>query len=139
MRDRILVGLIAIYGVAVTPALLTLPLWILAGVAVALGAGLWLSALNALYRDVRYTLAFGLQLWLFISPVVYPSSLVEGGWRFLYSANPAVGLIDGFRWAAIDAPAPGVEDLVSLATCILVLVSGATYFRHVERRLADKI
>ena len=127
------------YGVAPGPALLTLPLWILGAVAVAVGAGLWLSALNALYRDVRYTLAFGIQLWLFISPVVFPSSLVEGGWRFLFSANPAVGVIDGFRWSVIDGPPPGAEDLVSLAACLFLLVSGGIYFRHVERRLADKI
>jgi lipopolysaccharide transport system permease protein len=127
------------YGVAPDLALLTLPLWILGAVAVASGAGLWLAALNALYRDVRYTLAFGLQLWLFISPVVFPSSLVDGGWRFVFSVNPAVGLIDGFRWSAIGGPPPGAEDVVSLAVCLLLLVTGAAYFRHVERRLADKI
>ena len=114
----ILVGLMIGYGVAPDAALLTLPVWILAAIAVALGAGLWLSALNALYRDVRYTLAFGLQLWLFISPVVFPSSLVEGGWKFVFSLNPAAGVIDGFRWATIGAPKPGVEVLVFLASCL---------------------
>lgn len=127
------------YGVGPTAAVLTLPLWIAAAMAVALGVGVWLSALNALYRDVRYTLAFALQLWLFISPVVFPSSLVEGAWRFLFAANPVVGVLDGFRWAAIGGPAPGVEDLVSLAVGLVVLVTGFAYFRHVERRLADKI
>ena len=135
----ILVGLMIGYGVAPDAALLTLPLWILGAMAVALGAGLWLSALNALYRDVRYTLAFGLQLWLFISPVVFPSSLVDGGWKFVFSLNPAAGVIDGFRWATIGGPTPGVEVLVSLASCLIVLVSGTIYFRHVERRLADRI
>jgi lipopolysaccharide transport system permease protein len=127
------------YSVAPSLALLTLPLWILAAVAVALGAGLWLSALNALYRDVRYTLTFGIQLWLFISPVVFPSSLVDDGWRFVFSLNPAVGVIDGFRWATIGGPGPGIEALVSLASCVLLLVSGTIYFRRVERRLADRI
>lgn len=135
----ILALIMMIYGVALTPAILTLPLWILAGVAVALGFGFWLSALNALYRDVRYTLAFGLQLWLFISPVVFPSSLVDDGWRFVFAANPATGLIDGFRWCTVGGPAPGTEDLVSLAVGGCVLVGGAIYFRNVERRLADRI
>ena len=135
----ILAVIMVIYGAAPGLALITLPLWIVALVVVALGAGLWLAALNALYRDVRYALAFGIQLWLFISPVVFPSSLVEDGWRFLFSANPMVGVIDGFRWATVDGPAPGAEDLVSLAVCIVLLVTGAVYFRRTERVLADRI
>lgn len=135
----ILAALMIGYGVAPDAALLTLPLWILAAMAVALGASLWLSALNALYRDVRYTLAFGVQLWLFISPVVFPSSLVEGTWEYFFSLNPAVGVIDGFRWATIGGPGPGPEALVSLASCLVILVSGTIYFRRVERRLADRI
>jgi lipopolysaccharide transport system permease protein len=127
------------YGVAPDAALLTLPLWVICAVAVAFSVGLWLSALNALYRDVRYTLAFGLQLWLFISPVVFPSSLVEGGWRLLFAVNPAVGVIDGFRWCVIDGPAPATEDLISLCVGLVLLVTGTIYFRHVERRLADRI
>jgi lipopolysaccharide transport system permease protein len=108
-------------------------------VAVSLGPGLWLGALNALYRDVRYALGFGIQLWLFASPVVFPSSLVDDEWQYLFSANPVVGVIDGFRWATIDAPPPGPEDLVSLLVCVLLLVSGAIYFRRTERLLADRI
>lgn len=135
----ILAVLMVGYGVAPSAALLTLPLWIIGAMAVALGASLWLSALNALYRDVRYTLAFGIQLWLFISPVVFPSSLVEGTWGFFFSLNPAVGVIDGFRWATIGGPGPGLEALVSLGSCVLILISGTIYFRRVERRLADRI
>ena len=127
------------YGVAPDLALLTLPIWIIGGMAVAFGVGTLLSALNALYRDVRYTLAFGLQLWLFISPVVFPSSLVHGDWRLLFAVNPATGVIDGFRWATIGAPAPDAADLVSLASCLLLLAAGIVYFRRVERRLADRI
>ena len=73
----------------------------------ALGAGLWLSAANVLYRDVRYALGFLLQLWLFASPVVFPSTLIEGGWRYVFALNPVAGVIDGIRWALLDGPAPG--------------------------------
>jgi lipopolysaccharide transport system permease protein len=128
-----------VYEVAPTAALLSLPVWIAAAVLLALAAGLWLSALNALYRDVRYALAFLIQVWLFASPVVYPSSLVEGDWRYLYAANPVVGLLDGFRWSLIGGPAPGPEDLVSLAAGIALLISGGVYFHAVERRLVDRI
>ena len=89
-----------LYDTAPDLALLTLPLWILAALGVALGVGLWLGALNALYRDVRYTLAFILQIWLFASPVVFPSSLITGPERWLFALNPMVGVIDGLRWAS---------------------------------------
>lgn len=135
----ILAILMIAYGVAPDLALLTLPLWTAGLVVVALGAGLWLSALNALYRDVRYALSFGIQLWLFVSPVVFPSSLVDDEWRYVFSLNPVAGAIDGFRWATIDGPPPGTEDLVSLAVAALLLVSGAIYFRRTERVLADRI
>lgn len=135
----ILAVFMAVYGVAPSLALLTLPLWFLAVVLVALGAGLWLSALNALYRDVRYTLAFLTQLWLFASPVVFPSSLVEGTGAYFFAANPMVGVLDGFRWCLIGAPPPGLEDVVSLGVGAMLLVSGAVYFRRVERRVADRI
>lgn len=135
----ILAVLMIIYGVAPGLALLTLPLWIAGLVLVAMGAGLWLSALNALYRDVRYALSFGIQLWLFVSPVVFPSSLVDDEWEYLFALNPAAGAIDGFRWATVDAPPPGTEDLVSLAVALLLLVTGAVYFRRTERVLADRI
>lgn len=135
----ILAILMIAYGVAPDLALLTLPLWMAGLVLIALGAGLWLSALNALYRDVRYALSFGIQLWLFVSPVVFPSSLVDDDWEYLFSLNPVAGAIDGFRWATIDAPPPGTEDLVSLVVTVLLLVSGAIYFRRTERVLADRI
>jgi lipopolysaccharide transport system permease protein len=131
--------LMVIYGVAPDAALLTLPLWIVALLAVAVGAGLWLAALNALYRDVRYALAFGIQLWLYASPVVFPSSLVEGGWQYVFALNPLVGVIDGFRWATIQGPAPGPEDLLSLAVALVLVVSGAIYLRRTESVLADRI
>jgi lipopolysaccharide transport system permease protein len=127
------------YGVAPGAALVLLPLWAVAMVLIALGAGLWLSALNVLYRDVRYALGFVLQLWFFASPVVFPSSLFEGSWRYVFAANPVVALLDGFRWSLAGTPPPGPEALVSLATGLLLLGGGIVYFRSVERRLADVI
>lgn len=127
------------YGVAPDAALVTLPLWLMAALLVALGVGLWLAALNALYRDVRYAVGFGMQVWLFASPVVFPSSLVEGTERVLFSLNPMVGVIDGMRWALVSAPSPPVEDLVSLASGVVLLVSGVVYFQRVERQMADRI
>jgi lipopolysaccharide transport system permease protein len=107
--------------------------------AVVLGAGVGLSALNVQYRDVRYTLSFLIQIWLYASPVVYPSSLVEGPWRFVYALNPMVAVIDGFRWSLIDAPAPGAEALVSLAVTLAALGGGLVYFLRADRRFADVI
>jgi lipopolysaccharide transport system permease protein len=123
----------------VTPswAIALLPLWILAAVGTTFGVGVWLSALNARYRDVRNALTFVLQIWLFATPVAYPSSLVHGAWRFLLYANPVTGVVEGFRWSLVGTPAPGLPALVSLLSGLLVLASGLVYFARVERRLAD--
>jgi lipopolysaccharide transport system permease protein len=135
----ILAGLIVAYGVSPDVALLTLPVWVLALILITLGAGLWLAALNALYRDIRYALPFGIQLWFFASPVVFPSSLVEGNWRFLLAANPVAGVLDGFRWATVGGPAPGPEIAVSLAVTVVLVITGTAYFRRTESVLADRI
>ncbi len=129
----------AVYGVAPGVAVALLPLWILACLLVVLAAGLWLSALNVRYRDVRHTLTFLLQVWLFASPVVYASSLVEGSWRYAYALNPMVTVLEGFRWSLVDGPAPGLEALVSLAVVVLGLAGGLVYFLRAERRFADLI
>jgi lipopolysaccharide transport system permease protein len=129
----------AAYRVSPGPELVLLPFWVLAALVVLLGAGLWLAALNVRYRDVRHTLTFLIQVWLFASPVVYPSSLVEGGWRYVYALNPMATVIDGFRWSAIGAPAPGAPALVSLGVTVVLAVSGALYFLRAERRFADVI
>ncbi|MGH3110002.1 MAG: ABC transporter permease [Gaiellaceae bacterium] len=128
-----------IYGVAPSAAIVLLPLWILACVVVVVSAGLWLSALNVRYRDVRHTMTFLVQIWLFASPVVYASSLVEGGWRYLYAVNPMVTVLDGFRWSLVDGPAPGAEALVSFAVVGVLLAGGLVYFLRAERRFADVI
>lgn len=128
------------YGVAPGPALLLLPLWVLATVALLLGAGLYLAALNVRYRDVRHTLAFGIQLWLFATPVAYPPSLIHGSWTYLAAVNPMTTIVTGFRWSLVDAPAPGlVEALVSLAVVVVLLAGGLLYFLRAERRFADVI
>ncbi len=135
----ILAVFMAAYAVAPTAALILLPLWVLAAVAVAVAVGVLLSALNVQYRDVRYALPFLLQLWLFASPVVYPSSLFDGVWRYVYSINPAVAVIDGFRWSLAGGPAPGAAALVSLAAWIAIVGVALFYFGRVERRFADRI
>jgi lipopolysaccharide transport system permease protein len=128
-----------VYGVAPGWAIVLLPVWILAAVATAFGVGVWLSALNARYRDVRNALTFLLQIWLFATPVAYPSSLVHGAWRFLLYLNPVAGVVTGFRWSLVGAQRPGLAALVSLASGLVLLASGLVYFARVERRLADYI
>lgn len=135
----LLAPVMAGYGVAPPLQALTLPIWIAAALLVAVGAGLWLCAANVLYRDVRYTLAFLLQVWLFVSPVVFPVSLVDSGWRYVLALNPLAGVIGGLRWALLDGPAPGPWLAVSAAALVVLLVSGALYFRRAERAFADRI
>lgn len=120
-------------------SLLLLPIWIAALAVIAFAAGVWLAALNVRYRDVRHALAFALQVWLFASPVVYPSSLIDGAWRAAYHLNPLVGAIDGFRWSALGAPPPTATDLLSAATAAALLVGGLVYFARAERAFGDVI
>ena len=130
----------AVYGVVPSAAVVLLPLWIVACVLVVLAAGLWLSALNVRYRDVRHTMTFLLQVWLFASPVVYSSSLVEGAWQYVYALNPMVTVLDGFRWSLVDGPPPSPgEALVSATVVAVVLTTGLVYFLRAERRFADLI
>jgi lipopolysaccharide transport system permease protein len=128
-------------GYDVTPPLqvLTLPIWLAAAVLVAAAAGIWLCAANVLYRDVRYALNFLLQVWLFVSPIVFPSSLVDGFWSYVFALNPVAGVVDGTRWALLDGPAPGPELAVSAVSLLLMLAAGAVFFRSAERTFADRI
>lgn len=135
----ILAVLMIPYGVAPGLELLLLPAWIAAAAAVALAVGLWLSALNVKYRDVKHMLGFGLQLWFFASPVVYSSSLVEGDWQYVYALNPMVAVLEGFRWSVIGGPAPGGGALVSGLVVVLLLGGGLVFFHRVERYAADLI
>jgi ABC-type polysaccharide/polyol phosphate export permease len=129
----------AIFGVAPSAAIVFLPLWLAALVVVTFGVGLWLSALNVQYRDVRNVLAFLLQLWFFATPVVYGSSLLSGGWGSVLSLNPLVGLLECFRWSLIGAPAPGSDALISLASGLVILATGIVHFGRAQRRFADLI
>lgn len=133
----LLLAVMAVYGIFPGfEALLILPLILLA-FTTACGAGLWLAALNVQYRDVRYVLPFLTQLWLFATPIVYPSSLVPPPWRPLYALNPMVGVVDGFRWALLDGPPPGATLGVSAVSALALAVGGLLVFRRMERRFAD--
>jgi lipopolysaccharide transport system permease protein len=136
----VLIGMIAWYGVKPTAAVLTLPLFVILAVASAFGVGLWLSALNVQYRDVRYTLTFIVQFWLLASPVAYSSTLVPARWRPWYGLNPMAGVIEGFRWALLGkSPAPGIMLAVSVLVVSLILVAGLYYYRRMEKTFADVV
>jgi lipopolysaccharide transport system permease protein len=128
------------YGFRPTLAALWLPALLALAVFTALGVGLWLSALNALYRDVRYVIPFLIQFWMFASPVVYPSSLVPPRWRWLYGLNPMAGVIDGFRWAITGrGQAPSLILLASSAVVALVVLGGLFFFNRMESAVADRV
>jgi len=136
----VLIALMLYYGIVPTVALITLPFFLLLALATALCVGLWLSALNVQYRDVRYTIPFLAQFWLFATPVAYPASLVPEPWRALYGLNPMVGVIEGFRWALLGREqGPGLPLAVSVAIVIVLLVSGLAYFRRMEKTFADVV
>ena len=128
------------YHIYPTRAIVWLPAFTLLTILTALGVGLWLSALNALYRDVRYVLPFLVQFWMFASPVAYPSSLVPAKWRWLYGLNPMTGVIEGFRWALTGhGQAPGVLLAASSGAVLLLVFSGLVYFHAMEGRIADVV
>jgi lipopolysaccharide transport system permease protein len=125
-------------GPAGTP-LLAAPLFLILAVGTALAAGLWSSALNVEYRDIRYLLPFALQFWLFATPVAYPASLIPERWRPLYGLNPMATVVEGLRWSMLGTPAPGVMSLVSVMVVAAALYGGVAYFRRVEGTFADVI
>lgn len=137
----ILLGFMAWYNFVPDWRILTLPLFVAIAFAAAMGAGLWLAALNVEYRDFRYIVPFIVQFGLYISPVGFSSSVVPERWRLLYSLNPMVGVIDGFRWAILGKDfaiyLPGF--LLSVALVMVVLITGIQYFRRMERKFADVI
>lgn len=136
----VLIGMMLFYGISPTVAVFWLPAFLLLAFATALGVGLWLAAINAQFRDVRYVVPFIVQFWLFISPVIYPASEIPKAWRSLYAVNPMVGVIEGFRWALLGTTtAPGAMILVSGIVAAVILVSGSFYFRRLERVFADLI
>lgn len=135
----VLVLLMLYYGLVPGPAVLALPGLVLLAIATALSVGLWLSVLNARYRDVRYVLPFLAQLWLFVSPVAYPSSLVPPPWRILYALNPMVGVVDGFRWALLGRGALEASTAVSVGVVIVLLVAGVRYFQRAQATIVDLV
>lgn len=128
------------YGVGIHAGIVWIPLFVLLAFVSSLGAGLWLSALNVEYRDVRHTVPFLVQMWMFATPIAYPSSLLHEPWRTVYALNPMVGVVEGFRWAILGSKTrPDGLLLVSSAIAIAVLITGALFFRRTERRFADLI
>jgi lipopolysaccharide transport system permease protein len=135
-----LVGFMLFEGVHPTARILWLPAFLLLAISTSLGVGLWLSALNVEYRDVRYAVPFVVQFWMFATPVAYSSSLVPEPWRSWYGINPMVGVVEGFRWSLLGTGhAPGTMLALSVLVSVLLLTGGAYYFRRMERNFADVI
>jgi lipopolysaccharide transport system permease protein len=136
----VLLGMMFFYGIVPTIHVLWLPGLLLLAFVVSLGVGLWLSALNVQFRDIRYIVPFITQFWLFVTPVAYPSSLLSEPWRTLYSINPMVGVVEGFRWALLGTDtAPGLMIIVSSLASFALLIGGAYYFRRMEKTFADVV
>jgi lipopolysaccharide transport system permease protein len=136
----VLVGLMAYYGFVPTLAILTLPLFVLLAVMTSAGIAFWLSALDARYRDIHYTIPFLTQLWLFATPILYPVSVVPSSLRWLYSLNPMVGVVDGFRWALLgQAFTFDLGSWLSVAVSFLIFVTGIFYLLRVEKTLPDLV
>ncbi|MEN8375210.1 MAG: ABC transporter permease [Gemmatimonadota bacterium] len=136
----VLIAMMAYYGIAPTGNVVWIPALLLLATVTALGVGFWLSALNVRYRDIRHALPFAVQAWLFITPIAYPSSLLEEPWRTLYGLNPMAGVVEGFRWTLLgtDSAPPGLV-LASALVALLLFVTGAFYFRRVEAGFADVV
>jgi lipopolysaccharide transport system permease protein len=137
----VLLGIMLAYGIVPTVHALWLPLFLLLALITSLGTGLWLSAMNVQFRDVRYTVPFITQFWMFVTPIAYPSSLIEDPLlHTLYGINPMVGVVEGFRWALLGTgTAPGSILVVSSLAALALLVSGAFYFRRMEKTFADVV
>jgi lipopolysaccharide transport system permease protein len=134
----VLLGMMLYYGMIPTINVVWLPAFCLLAFVTSLGVGLWLSAMNVRFRDVRYTVPFLTQFWMFATPIAYPSSLLSEPWRTLYGLNPMVGVIEGFRWGLLGTnTAPGGIIIISSLMAMAILVGGAFYFRRAEKTFAD--
>lgn len=136
----VLAGMMVWFGISPTVGFFALPAFLVLAILTALAIGLWLSALNVRYRDVAHAVPFLVQIWMFVTPVTYPVSLVPEKWRLLYSLNPMAGIVEGFRWALLGQQSP--DFLVIIASAVMMvglLVSGMVYFRYTERTFADVI
>jgi lipopolysaccharide transport system permease protein len=136
----VLLALMAWYGIVPGWSFLTLPLWLAETFCLALALGLWLGPINVRYRDVMHTLPFVIQVWMFATPIVYPLSMIPEKWRVLYSINPVVGIVEGFRWALLGTGRPDLTAVgIGIAVIVVVLFGGVIYFRKMERSFADVI
>lgn len=136
----LLLGMMFYYRLVPTRETILVPVFLLLAVMTALAVGLWLSALNAIYRDVRYAIPFLVQFWMFASPVAYPSSLVPVKWRWLYGLNPIAGVVEGFRWALTGhGNPPGILVLVSTITVLFLFAGGIVYYQKLETKIADTV
>lgn len=135
----VLIGLMIFFGIPFSPLMLMLPAFLLLALITVLGVGLWLSALSVKYRDVRYVVPFLVNFWMFATPVVYPSALLDEPWRTLYGLNPMVGVVEGFRWALLGTQPPSMMILLSTLVALVAFVTGVTFFLRTERKFADVI
>jgi len=133
----VLIGMMIFYGQGISIRILALPVFIILAMATAAGVGLWLSALNAKYRDIQYTVPFLIQIWLFASPVAYASSILPQAYQVIYGLNPMSGVIEGFRWALLGTEPPGYLLLVSTAIVIIILVTGFYFYKRSEKSFVD--
>ncbi len=137
----VLFGMMLFYGILPTANVWTIIPFVLLALVTALGVGIWLSAMNVLYRDIGYVLPFLTQFWMTLTPIAYPASLLPEKWRLIYALNPMTGVVEGFRWALLGstASAPTTMLAVSAGISFLILISGLFYFRRMERRFADMV
>lgn len=136
----LLVGMIFYYGMVPTIHVVVLPLFLLLAFITSLGVSLWLSAMYVQFRDIRHIIPFLTQIWLFATPIAYPSSLLSEPWRTIYGINPMVGVVEGFRWALLGSKTePGPMIIVSSIMAVALLISGAFYFRRMEKTFADVV
>jgi lipopolysaccharide transport system permease protein len=136
----VLLGMMLYFGIVPTWNVAWLPLLLLLALVTSLGVGLWLTAMNVQFRDVRYAVPFLVQAWMFATPIAYPSSLLDEPWRTLYGVNPMAGVVEGFRWALLGTEtAPGPIVFVSALAAVGLLISGAFYFRRMEKTFADVV
>jgi lipopolysaccharide transport system permease protein len=136
----VLIGMMLYFGLAPTANIIWLPFLIGLSIIASLSVSLWLSAMNVQFRDVQYIMPFLTQLWLFATPIAYPSSLLSEPWKTIYGINPMVGVVEGFRWALLGtATAPGAMIIVSTLVTLVLLISGSLYFRRMEKTFADVV
>jgi lipopolysaccharide transport system permease protein len=136
----VMIGLLLYFGIGLTPALLLLPIFLLLALICAIAVGLWLSALNVKYRDIRYVVPFLTQFWMYATPIAYSSSLIPEKWHWLYSLNPMVGVVEGFRLSLLGKSSLDVFSLCISAFMVLVLlIGGLYYFKRMETSFADII